>query len=138
MQKWARTQRTTQVSKFSTGISNKEGARLLDFARSNNLKFQNSLFMKRKSRKWTWVSPNGRTRNEIDHCLSDLGKLVSDYSILSSFEFASDHRIGRCTIKIPKRLKVKNYRASNRDKVPGLVIPKYTLEGAIERTRQKN
>lgn len=31
-------------------------------------------------------------KNEIDHCLSDIGRLESDYLVLSRFEFSSDHK----------------------------------------------
>ena len=43
----------------------------MDFATYNNLKLTNTFFKKRDKKRWTWRSPNDRTRNEIDYILTD-------------------------------------------------------------------
>ena len=91
------------VGKFGLGDRNPEGERIIEFARTNNLKIANTFFWKRAERRWTWISPNGDSKNEIDYCLTDAGLVVKDYSIISKFEFSSDHRLGRCVIKVPHR-----------------------------------
>ncbi|XP_022832244.1 craniofacial development protein 2-like [Spodoptera litura] len=56
--------------KYSNGKRSKHGQRLVEFALENNLKFTNSMFKIRKNRKWTWLSPNGQHRTEIDYILT--------------------------------------------------------------------
>ncbi|KAK6764210.1 hypothetical protein RB195_024503 [Necator americanus] len=41
--------------------------------------------MKKDHRRWTWESPNGATRAEIDHILTNRGWCLRDVSVLPSF-----------------------------------------------------
>ena len=50
-------------------LTNDRGLRLLEFARYNNLLLANTLGQHKKSRRWTWQSPNGEHRNQIDYIL---------------------------------------------------------------------
>ena len=81
----------------------------MSLAKTHNLKIANTLFVKKTQWKWTWESPDGRTKNEIDHFLINDARIVCNSEILSRFKFSSDHRIGRCRLKIPNRAKFKNY-----------------------------
>lgn len=83
--------------------TNENGERLVEFALANNLKIVNTFFQKRSERKWTWIAPIRRTKNEIDHFLINNKEIVKDVSILSRFEFPSDHRIGRGSLQIIRR-----------------------------------
>ena len=45
-------------------MTNDRGLRLLEFARYNNLILANTLGQHKKSRRWTWHSPNGEHHNQ--------------------------------------------------------------------------
>jgi hypothetical protein len=52
-------------------ISNENGVRLVNFATSKNLTVKNTMFAHHNIHKYTWTSPDGKTRNHIDHILID-------------------------------------------------------------------
>ena len=52
-----------------TGIRNNRGQSLLEFCSANDLFVTNTGFRHNRRRKTTWISPDGRTKNEIDYIL---------------------------------------------------------------------
>ena len=63
----------------------------------------NKFFKKRLHRRWTWISPNGVTRNEIYYILTDKPQTFTDVSVINSFNTGSDHRITRGSMTINTR-----------------------------------
>ena len=60
------------IGKFSLHeTSNDNGTRLIDFAASRNIVLSSTYFEHKNIHKATWVSPDGRTKNQIDHVLID-------------------------------------------------------------------
>ena len=57
------------IGKFGLGIQNKTGQRLIEFCQENALVLANTLFQQHKRRLYTWTSPDGQHRNQIDHIL---------------------------------------------------------------------
>ena len=55
--------------KFGLGIRNKAGQRLIEFCQENALVIANTLFQQHKRRLYTWTSPDGQHRNQIDYIL---------------------------------------------------------------------
>ncbi|CAK1589396.1 unnamed protein product [Parnassius mnemosyne] len=55
----------------------------------------NSFFQKRPHRKWTWSSPDGSTKNEIDFIMTTRRQLFSDVSVIKRVKTGSDHRMVR-------------------------------------------
>lgn len=55
---------------FNYGRKNDAGWKLLRFCQENNLKIVNSLFKKRVSRRWSWLSPNSEHHTLIDYILT--------------------------------------------------------------------
>jgi hypothetical protein len=52
-------------------ISNDNGVRLVNFATSKNLRVKSTMFPHRNIHKYTWMSADGKTHNQIDHILID-------------------------------------------------------------------
>ena len=63
-------QETPRVTgKFSLGIQNEAGQRLIKFCQENALVIANTLFQPHKRRLYTWTSPDGQHLNQIDYIL---------------------------------------------------------------------
>ena len=54
------------TGKFDLGVQNEAGQRLTEFCQENALVIANTLFQQHKRRLYTWTSPNGQYRNQID------------------------------------------------------------------------
>lgn len=52
-------------------VSNVNGIRLIIFAMSKNILISSTLFPHKSIYKQTWMSPNGTTKNQIDHVVRD-------------------------------------------------------------------
>ena len=57
------------TGKFGLGIQNESGQRLTEFCQENALVIANTLFQQHKRRLYTWISPDGQHRNQIDYIL---------------------------------------------------------------------
>ena len=65
-----RSQETPGVTgKFGLEIPNEAGQRLIEFCQQNTLVIANTLFQPHKRRLYTWTSPDGQHRNQIDYIL---------------------------------------------------------------------
>lgn len=92
------------VGKFGLGYRNERGDTMLNFMNQHKLYAMNSFFDKRPERKWTWISPNGKVKNEIDYILTDKKISIQDVTVLNSFNTGSDHRFVRAALTINKQL----------------------------------
>lgn len=88
------------MEKFGFGERNKNGERLITFARSRQLFITNTMFKSRPSRRFTWCL--GRAKNEIDFILVRRNQrgLVQNVKVLNRFRFETDHRFVRMVIKL--------------------------------------
>lgn len=57
------------TDKFGLGVQNKAGLRLIEFCQENRLVIANTLFQQPKRRLYTWTTPDGQYRNQIDYIL---------------------------------------------------------------------
>ncbi|XP_046976436.1 uncharacterized protein LOC124542539 [Vanessa cardui] len=64
----------------------------------------NSFFKKRKHRKWTWMSPDGVTKYEIDFIMSTRKQIFNDVSVINAVKTGSDHRMVRGTLNLNIKL----------------------------------
>ena len=55
--------------KFGLGVQNESGQRLTEFCQENTLVIANTLFQQHKRRLYTWTSPDGQHRNQIDYII---------------------------------------------------------------------
>ncbi|KAK0424256.1 hypothetical protein QR680_008579 [Steinernema hermaphroditum] len=91
------------VGNFGYGDRNVRGQQLLDFCEENHLRAVNTFFKARPGRKWTWISPNGHTKNCIDFVLASRLIRFQSATVLGSCISSSDHRLVRAVIQTPKR-----------------------------------
>ena len=55
------------TGKFGLGVQNEARQRLTEFCQENALVIANTLFQQHKRRLYTWTSPDGQHRNQIDY-----------------------------------------------------------------------
>ena len=58
-----------------------------------NVKIMNTQFQKKAGRRWTWRSPDGNTKNEIDYIMIDKSSMVTDVTVINRVNIGSDHRM---------------------------------------------
>ena len=88
------------VGKHTLSTANSRGELLAQFCVKNNLLVTNTMFQKKKL--FTWTSPDGKTRNQIDFILSR--KLSVRLNVVASSALntpdISDHRMIRTKIRL--------------------------------------
>ena len=57
------------IGSHGLGSRNERGSILFDFCLANRLTITNTIFQQHPRRKYTWISPNGLVRNQIDYIL---------------------------------------------------------------------
>ena len=57
------------TGKFGLGVQNEAGQRLMEFCQENTLVIESTLFQTHQRRLYTWTSPDGQHRNQIDYIL---------------------------------------------------------------------
>ena len=57
------------TGKFGLAVQNEAGQRLIEFCQENALVIANTLFQKHNRRLYTWTSPDGQHRYQIDYIL---------------------------------------------------------------------
>ncbi|GFR71873.1 craniofacial development protein 2-like [Elysia marginata] len=63
------------IGPFGLGIRNERGDMLATFCQTNNLTIANTLFEQPKRRRYTWISPDHKIRNQIDYIMVDKGQV---------------------------------------------------------------
>ncbi|GBP03547.1 Retrovirus-related Pol polyprotein from type-2 retrotransposable element R2DM; Endonuclease [Eumeta japonica] len=98
------------------GVGNRSGngSRVVSFAIENKLSILNSFYKKKPSKKWTWITPNGLHKNEIDLIMSNNVKVFKDISVLNDFNFNSDHRMVRAKLSGSHTKKARKFHNSMR------------------------
>ena len=76
---------------FGLGQRNERGDTLVEWATSKNLKIMNTQFQKKAGRRWTWRSPDGNTKTEIDYIMTDKPGMITNVTVLNRVNVGSDH-----------------------------------------------
>ncbi|KAK2140552.1 hypothetical protein NP493_5722g00002 [Ridgeia piscesae] len=96
------------------GKMNENGEMLADFCAFNNMIIGGSVFPHRRIHKATWVSPDHRTENQIDHiCIGrKFKRAMQDVRVQRGADAASDHHLvlARMKMKLKKREVKKSTR----------------------------
>ncbi|KAH1021691.1 hypothetical protein HUJ04_011174 [Dendroctonus ponderosae] len=69
--------------KFGIGITNDRGTLLANFLERGKLYLMITFFQKNEQRKWTWKSPNGNTKNEIDSIICKQKHIIQDVDVIN-------------------------------------------------------
>ncbi|CAH0716463.1 unnamed protein product, partial [Brenthis ino] len=96
------------IGKFGFGRRSNNGKRMINMALENNIAFMNSFFNKNTKKKWTWLSPDGSYRNEIDYIATNNRKAFYDVSVIKQLNFNTNHRMVRATIIGSEPKKARN------------------------------
>ena len=100
------------TGKFGLGVQNEAGQRLTKFCQENTLVIANTLFQQHKRRLYTWTSPDGQHRNQIDNilCSQRWRSSIQSAKTRLGADCGSDHEL-----LIDKfRLKLKQVRKTTR------------------------
>ncbi|PIK34143.1 hypothetical protein BSL78_29037 [Apostichopus japonicus] len=118
------------MGKEGIGVTDDNGERLCEFCQVNGYVITGTIFKHRTIHKETWVSPNGRAKNQIDHVLvnKSMRTSVLDTRTQRGTDAISDHYLVRCKI----RLKLCKYL--NRSKVK----PKLDIEKLKDRQMREH
>uniref|UniRef100_A0A8R1EG52 Endo/exonuclease/phosphatase domain-containing protein n=1 Tax=Caenorhabditis japonica TaxID=281687 RepID=A0A8R1EG52_CAEJA len=87
------------VGGHGAGQRSENGDRLVNFAFSSRATILNTIYPKRPNRKWTWISPNGKTKNEIDFILTNRREIAVDCEVYCDYLNCSDHRLLRARFR---------------------------------------
>ena len=85
----------TIIGPFGSGNRNDNSHRLISLCASNNLSIMGSWFRRRNIHRWTWISPDKRTKKEIDHFLLRDRRDATQLRVLRGIEAPanSDHKL---------------------------------------------
>ena len=94
------------TGKFGLGIQNEAGQKLIEFCQENIWVIANIPFQQHKRRLYTWTSPDGQHRNQIDYilCSQRWRSSIKSTKTRPGADFGSDHefRITKFRLKLKK------------------------------------
>ena len=90
------------MGKHGEGIRNENGEKLCEFCATNEFLITGTLFPHKNIHKLTWTSPDGQTKNQIDHVLINrkFRTSVKDTRVFRSADVGSDHHLIKTNIKL--------------------------------------
>ena len=94
------------TGKFGLGIWNEAGQKLTEFCQKNALVIANTFFQQHKRRLYTWTSPDGQHRNQIDYilCIQRWRSSIQSAKTRLGADSGSDHErlIAKFRVKLKK------------------------------------
>ena len=98
------------TGKCGLGIRNEAGQRLTEFCQENALVIANTPFQQNKRRLYTWTSPDGQHRNQIDYilCSQRWRSSIQSAKTRPGADRGSDHEllIAKFRLKLKKVWKI--------------------------------
>ena len=89
------------TGKFDLGVWNEAWQKLIEFCQENALAIANTLFQQHKRRLYTWTSPDGQHRNQIDSiiCSQRWRRSIQSAKTRLGADCGSDHELPYCQIQ---------------------------------------
>ncbi|CAK1585938.1 unnamed protein product [Parnassius mnemosyne] len=106
------------LGKFGHGKRSRNGQKLVEFLMEPNLSALNTNFNKNKYNKWTWISPDGSYKNEIDYIITNYPRAFTDTTVISNLNFNTNHRMVRCSLRKFQTKISRNHIKNNMIKLP--------------------
>ena len=97
------------LGKHGLGTINENGVRLVSLCSANNLVIGGTMFNHKNIHKYTWTSPDGKHRNQIDHVMigRKRKKSLLDVRTYRGADIGSDHQLVLAKIKLKLKVKKK-------------------------------
>ena len=104
-------------------MRNEAGQRLIEFCQENALVIANTLFQQHKRRFYTWTSPDGQHRNQIDYilCSQRWRSYVQSAKTRPGVDCGSDHELLIAKFRFLMLGTIKTLEVSNILKVAQMV-----------------
>ena len=111
------------TGKFGLGVQDEAGQRLTEFCQENALIIANTLFQQHKRRFYTWTSPDGQHRNQIDYilCSQRWRSSVQSAKTRPGVDCGSDHELLIAKFRFLMLGTIKTLEVSNILKVAQMV-----------------
>ena len=81
------------TGKFGLGIQNKAGQRQIEFCQENALVIAKTLFQQHNRKCYTWTSPDGKHRNQIDFIVCRWKSSIQSTKTRPGTDCGSDHEL---------------------------------------------
>ena len=100
------------IGKFGYGKMNDRGGRLLYFCKENSFIVSNTPFKHKPFRKWTWTSPDHKSKNMIYLILIRYRwrSAVENTRSFQSVDIGSDHSLVLAMIRVKLKIEMKDLR----------------------------
>lgn len=97
------------VGKYGIGVRNERGERLINFCTENSFTITNTLYQQHIRRLYTWQSPDGNYRNQIDFILirTRWRSSIRKVKTLPGAECGSDHRLLIAQFKLKLKVPIR-------------------------------
>ena len=122
------------LGQHGTGDRNKNGKRLCEFCEMNGLVITGTIFPHKEIHKATWISPNGRTKNQIDHAMiaKEYRSSVMDTVVRRGADVGSDHYLVETRLKLKLKRNPREMKGRTRLDTQKLadeeMLVKYNIE----------
>ena len=94
------------TGKFDLGVQNEPEQRLIEFCQENTLVIASTLFQQNKTWLYTWTSPDGQNRKQVDYILSSKiwRSFIQSAKTRPGADCGSDHEllIAKFSLKLKK------------------------------------
>ena len=103
------------VRKYSLGKTNARGLTLFQFCATNKLLLTNTIFKHKPNRRFTWISPDGTVKNQIDFIITNQDNKcnIKNSRSYQSADIGSDHSLVLATVSY-NRIKSKKPRKKHK------------------------
>ena len=122
------------LGQHGTGDRNENGERLCEFCEMNGLVITGTIFPHKEIHKATWTSPNGRTKNQIDHTMiaKEYRSSIMDTVVRRGADVGSDHYLVETRLKLKLKRSPREMKGRTRLDMQKLadeeMLVKYNIE----------